>query len=80
MSATDREYITEVTKDMSGSSAIAMIASSLQGTKLRLGECVALVLFLWFYFFGFIYLSGVLMCVSDSGPVFGSTYFDVFER
>lgn len=38
MSACDREYIAEVTKDMSGSSAIAMIASSLQGTKMRLGK------------------------------------------
>lgn len=38
MSACDREYISEVTKDMSGSSAAAMISSSLQGTKLRLGE------------------------------------------
>jgi len=64
MSATDREYITEVTKDMSGSSAIAMIASSLQGTKLRLGECVALVLFLWFYFFGFISLVLFICLVS----------------
>lgn len=38
MSACDREYISEVTKDMSGSSAVAMISSSLQGTKLRLGR------------------------------------------
>ena len=38
MSACDREYISEVTKDMSGASAVAMISSSLQGTKLRLGE------------------------------------------
>lgn len=38
MSACDREYINEVTKDMSGASAATMISSSLQGTKLRLGE------------------------------------------
>jgi hypothetical protein len=38
MSACDREFINEVTKDMSGASAATMISASLQGTKLRLGE------------------------------------------
>jgi hypothetical protein len=44
MSACDREYISEVTKDMSGASAAAMISSSLQATKLRLGTYCALQL------------------------------------
>ena len=43
MSACDREYISEVTKDMSGASAVAMISSSLQGTKLRLGEYTSML-------------------------------------
>jgi hypothetical protein len=47
MSACDREYISEVTKDMSGASAAAMISSSLQATKLRLGRWMVVVMRLY---------------------------------
>lgn len=69
MSAVDREYISEVTKDMSGTSAVAMISSSLQGTKLRLGRIrrvlhFARLLVCFFYFLPRVDDFRLLLCLS----------------